>query len=253
MRLQGKIAVVTGAGSGIGRASALRFAQEGARVALADISQERGKETLRLVREAGGEGIFVRTDVSVAGDVERMVQETLRLLGGVHVLLSNAGVYSAQDRPITEIDEEVFDSVLNVNLKGMFLCCKYALPAIVRHGGGSAILVSSAAALIGAPTTAYSTSKGGVLALARALARQYAARGVRVNAVLPGPIDTPIHENVRAAQGRPSGDKSLGKTPFAQRWGQPNEVAALMAFLASDDSSFMTGAALTVDGGLTAA
>lgn len=252
MRLRDKVAIVTGAGSGIGRASAIRFAQEGARVALADVAEKPMKETLRLVKDVGGQSIVVKTDVTNASDVERMVQETLRLLGGLHVLLSNAGIYSGQDQRITDIEEEVFDQVIDVNLKGMFLCCKYALPVIGRQGGGSAILVSSSAALVGTATTAYSTSKGGVLSLARSLARQFGERGVRVNAVLPGPIDTPIHENVRAAMGRPPGDRNLGKTPFVQRWGRPEEAASLMTFLASDESSYMTGAALTVDGGLTA-
>ena len=248
MLLEGKTAIITGAGSGIGRAAARRFVQEGANVAIADINEEGGRETLRLVEDVGGRAIFVPTDVSKAADAERLVRETTAAFGALHVLVSNAGVFSRDDGPVTTIDEAVFDRVLDVNLRGMFLCCKYAFPEIVRSGGGAAVLTSSTGATIGSPTTAYGTSKGGVLGLMRSLAMQYAAKGIRVNAILPGPIDTPLLKAAVATRG-PSNTRSRG---LLGRMADPSEPAALIAFLASDEASYITGQGLFVDGGLDA-
>jgi NAD(P)-dependent dehydrogenase (short-subunit alcohol dehydrogenase family) len=255
-RFAGKVALVTGAGSGIGRATALRLASEGAKVAAAELSEEGGLETLRLIAETGAKAIFIPTDVSRAADTERMVKETVEAFGGLHILINNAGIYDGKDRKITEIDIDVFRRTLDINLKGMFLSAKYAMPAIVKSGGGAAVLLSSVGAVKGGGNTAYSTSKGGVVALTRALAGQYGRYGVRVNAILPGPIETPIHIGVREAAGLPPASGSgmdHVSMPMLPRWGQPEEVAALIAFLVSDDASFMTGADLLIDAGATTA
>jgi NAD(P)-dependent dehydrogenase (short-subunit alcohol dehydrogenase family) len=254
MRLKDKVAIVTGAGSGIGRATALRLAQDGAKVTVAEVAEDKGRETARLIEAAGGQALFVRCDVTRAAEVQQAVLETVRQFGKHNVLVANAGIYAPNDRSITEIDGAVFDRVLNVNLKGVFLCCKYAAPHIVKAGGGSMVLLSSSGAVVGSHTTAYSTSKGGVLSLARAIARQYGGKGVRVNALLPGPIDTPIHIDVRAAmqQAAPPSQAAYRKGTMLDRWGQPEEVAALIAYLASDEASYVTGALLAVDGGMTA-
>ena len=245
MLLNDKVAIITGAGSGIGRAATQRFLQEGARVTIADIDEEAGVNTLRMAKDIGGEATFVPTDVSKSNEVRQMVSHTLDKFGGVHILISTAGLFSRHDGPITSIEEEVFDRILDVNLRGMFLCSKYAFPEILKSGGGSAVLTSSIGATLGSPTTAYGTSKGGVLGLMRSLAMQYTPKGVRVNAILPGPTDTPMMEVVTATRGtslsRPRG--------FAARMADPSEPAALMAFLASDESSYITGQALFVDGG----
>ena len=248
MLLEGKTAIITGGGSGIGRAAAVRFVQEGANVAIGDVNEAAGRETQRLVEDAGGRAIFAPTDVSKAAAVEHLVRETMTAFGALHVLISNAGVFSHDDGPVTTIDEAVFDRVLDVNLRGMFLCCKYAFPEIVRSGGGAAVLTSSVGATIGSPTTAYGTSKGGVLALMRSLAMQYAAKGIRVNAILPGPIDTPLLQAAVTTRG-PSNTRSRG---FAGRMADPSEPAALIAFLASEEASYITGQGLFVDGGLNA-
>ena len=251
-RLRNKVAIVTGGGSGIGRATAIRLAAEGAKVMAADISDLGARETRRLITKAGGNAISLRADVTKAADMERMTQDTVQAFGAVHILINNAGIYSGEDKRITEIDEAVFDRVLDINLKGMFLAAKYAFPQIAKSGGGASVMVSSIGGVSGGFVTAYGTSKGGVISLMRSLAGQYGHKNIRVNAILPGPIDTPIHEGVNIARGQPPHSRQFGKTPMiTNRWGKPEDVAALIAFLVSDDASFMTGAALTIDGGST--
>jgi NAD(P)-dependent dehydrogenase (short-subunit alcohol dehydrogenase family) len=250
-RFQGKGVIVTGGGSGIGRAAAIAFAGEGARVAIGELSEEHGRATAKAIEASGGGAIFVRTDVSKAADVQNLVSQAAKSFGGLHILFSNAGMYARNDTKVTRLEDSVFDRVIDVNLKGMFLSAKYALPHIVKSGGGAVVMTSSVGALIGGPTTAYTTSKGGVLALMRSIALEYAPKGVRANAILPGPVDTPIMLDVRAAMGIPP-DGPMRKANMLGRWAKPEEVANLVLFLCSEDASYITGAALTVDGGQSA-
>ncbi len=247
-RFEGKGVIVTGGGSGIGRAAAVAFAKEGAKVTIGDVSEAGGREVVKAIEAAGGKAIFVKTDVSKSAEVQDLVQQAVRTFGGVHVLFNNAGMYARNDTRITKLEDSVFDRVIDVNLKGMFLAAKYALPEIVKSGGGAVVMTSSIGALIGGPTTAYATSKGGVLALMRSVALEYAAKGVRANAILPGPVDTPIMTDVRAAMGLPPDGKML-KGNMLDRWAKPEEIANLVLFLCSEEASYVTGAALTVDGG----
>ncbi|OUC09762.1 short-chain dehydrogenase, partial [Litorilinea aerophila] len=192
MRLQNKVALITGGGGGIGRATAELFAREGARVVVVDINQETGTETVRLVQEAGGDAFFVQADVSRAADCERMVAEAEARYGQLNVLFNNAGIMHSQDDDAVHTDEAIWDLTMAINLKGVFLGCKYGIPALRRAGGGSIINTASFVALLGAatPQIAYTASKGGVLALTRELAVVHAREGIRVNALCPGPLRT---------------------------------------------------------------
>ncbi|MBM4405977.1 MAG: SDR family oxidoreductase [Chloroflexi bacterium] len=247
-RFEGRGVIITGAASGIGRATAIAFAREGAMVTVGDVSEAGGRETAAAIQQAGGKALFVKTDVSKSADVQHLVSQAVSTFGNLRILFSNAGMYARNDTRITKLEYEVFEKVIDVNLKGMFLCAKYTLPHIVKNGGGAVVMTSSVGALIGGPTTAYTSSKGGVLALMRSVALEYAPKGVRANAILPGPIDTPIMTDVREAMGLPP-DSKLNKGNMQERWAKPEEVANLVLFLCSDDASYITGASVTVDGG----
>jgi NAD(P)-dependent dehydrogenase (short-subunit alcohol dehydrogenase family) len=251
-RLGGKVAVITGAGNGMGREAAVLFAREGARIVVADVVEAAALETVEAVRDAGGDAIAVATDVSVAADVEAMVRTAVDAFGGLHVLYNNAGVFPADDGGATETPESTWDRVMDVNLKGVWFGCKYGIPAMLDSGGGSIVNVASFVALMGAATAqiAYTSSKGGVLAMTREVAVEYARRGIRANALCPGPIDTPLLAELLSDPERRA--RRLVHIPMG-RLGRPDELAKAALFLASDDSSFMTGAALVVDGGITAA
>jgi NAD(P)-dependent dehydrogenase (short-subunit alcohol dehydrogenase family) len=250
-RLAGKVALITGSGSGQGRAAAVLFAREGARVVVGDVNVAGGEETVRLVRDAGGDAIFYAADVSKAAEVEALVEAATRAYGGLHALYNNAAIWGGGDNFVTDLGEEAWDRIVAVNLKGIFLCCKYGIPALIAAGGGSVINTASAAGLIGSRNRshAYSATKGGVIALTRAMAVAYARRGVRVNAICPGGVDTPMIASLidtedrrhRFAQAHPLG-----------RLGTPEDVAYCALYLASDESSWVTGAAFPVDGGFTA-
>jgi len=251
-RLEGKVALITGAGNGMGRAASLLFASEGARVVVVDAATDAGAATVAAVTDRGGDAAFVEADVSDEPQVEAMVEFSTSTYGALHVLYNNAGIFPADDGGVTETAVETWDRVMDVNLKGVWLGCKHAVPALVESGGGSIVNVASFVALMGAatPQIAYTASKGGVLAMTREVAVEHARRGIRANALCPGPIDTPM---LRELMSDPEwARRRLAHIPMG-RPGRPDELAKAALFLASDDSSYMTGATLVVDGGITAA
>ena len=253
MRLAGKSALITGAGSGIGRQTALRFAREGAAVAAVDIDEGAGSETAAMIAgETGGRAIFARADVSEAQDCRRMIAEAEEAFGRLDVLFNNAGISHLEDGGAVDTDEAVWEQTMNVNLKGVFLGCKYGIPALLRSGGGSVINTASFVALLGAatPQIAYTASKGGVLALSRELAVIHARDNIRVNALCPGPLRTELL--MKYLDTEEKRQRRLVHVPMG-RFGEAGEIADAVVFLASDESSFVTGTSFTVDGGITAA
>jgi NAD(P)-dependent dehydrogenase (short-subunit alcohol dehydrogenase family) len=252
MRLKAKTAIVTGGGAGIGRAVAELYAREGARVAVAEIAPGRGEAVARAIAEAGGTAIFVACDVSQAISVRAMVEETVRRFGGVDILVNNAAVQlHGQDACAHELAEETWDRTLAINLRGAWLCSKYTIPVMLDRGG-SIIHIASPTGLTGcAPAyTAYSVSKGGVFALTRIMAVDYARHNIRVNAIVPGTIDTPmIASLLQSPQVRA---RLEAKAPLG-RLGTPADVAPLAVFLGSDESRYCTGGFYAVDGGMLAA
>lgn len=252
MRLSGKVALITGAGSGIGRASALLFAREGARVVVVDINRETAEETVSLIRREGGTAVSFQADVSKASDAKAMVEFAEQVYGRLDVLFNNAGIFHPRDGSILETEEEVWDRVISVNLKGVFLGCKYGIPALLRAGGGSIINMASFVALMGSAVSqiAYTASKGGVLALTREIAVEFARRNIRANALCPGPVETPLLASLLADPERRQ--RRLVHIPMG-RFARPEEIAQAALFLASDESSYVNGAIFLVDGGITAA
>jgi NAD(P)-dependent dehydrogenase (short-subunit alcohol dehydrogenase family) len=252
MRLKEKVALITGAGSGIGREAALLFAKEGASVVAVDMNDAAGKETVAAIEKDGGRAVFAHADVSRSADVEAMVAAAKKTYGRLDVLFNNAGIFPANDGSVLETDEKTWDLVLSVNLKGVFLGCKYGIPAMLESGGGSIINTASFVALMGSatPQIAYTASKGGVLALTREIAVEFARRGIRVNAICPGPVDTPLLQELFSDPARKA--RRLVHIPMG-RLARAKEVAQAALFLASDDSSYVNGTAFTVDGAITAA
>ncbi len=247
-RLQDKVAVITGAAGGIGRASALRFAAEGARVLVADVADEAGRELAAEV-----DGIYVHTDVTEADDVRAMYGAALEAWGTVDICFNNAGISPPDDASILDTDLAAWRRVQDVNLTSVYLCCKYGIPLLLEHGGGSVINTASFVAVRGAATSqiSYTASKGGVLALTRELGVEFARQGVRVNALCPGPVDTPLLQEL-FAKDPVAAARRLVHIPMG-RFGHAQEIAAAAAFLASDDASFITASTFLVDGGLHAA
>ena len=252
MRLQNKVALITGAGSGIGRETSLLFASEGASIVVVDVNDDAGNETVRLVTEAGGKAAYIHADVSKASECEAMVAFAEQTFGKLNVLFNNAGISHANDDDAINTTEDVWDLTFNINVKGVFLGCKYGIPAIRRAGGGNIINTASFVALLGAatPQLAYTASKGAVLSMTRELAVIHAREGIRVNALCPGPLRTELlmkYLNTDAKKQR-----RLVHIPMG-RFGEAKEIAKAVLFLASDESSFTTGATFLVDGGITAA
>lgn len=249
-RLDGKTAVITGAASGMGRATALLFAAEGARLVLADVDADGGEQTAAWVTSAGGAAVFRRVDVSRAAEVEGMVRAAQDTYGGLDVLFNNAGI-EGESSWLADCTEENWDRVLAINLKGVFLGMKYALPLMAAQGRGSIINTASVAGLVGwRAGGAYSASKGGVVILTKTAALEYARFNVRVNAICPGVIHTPMVERITG--GTDAAIERLRSSQPMPRVGEPEEIARMALFLASDESTFVTGAALPVDGGYTA-
>ncbi len=252
MRLENKVAIITGGSSGIGRETCLLFAKEGANVVIVDINDEGGQETLQMIESDGGQAIYINADQSQADQCEMMIQKTEEKYGRVDILFNNAGISHANDDDAINTAEDVWDLTFEVNVKGVFLCCKYGIPALRRAGGGSIINTASFVAHLGAatPQLAYTASKGAVLSMTRELATIHARENIRVNALCPGPLrtellmkylDTPEKKNRR-----------LVHIPMG-RFGEAEEIAKAALYLASDDSSFVTGSSFMVDGGITAA
>jgi NAD(P)-dependent dehydrogenase (short-subunit alcohol dehydrogenase family) len=252
MRLERKVALITGASSGIGRETALLFAKEGAAIVSADVNDRGGRETVEMVRAAGGRAIHVHADVSRSADAAAMVEAAEREYGKLDILFNNAGIMHAKDDDAVSTSEEVWDTTLAVNLKGVFLGCKHGIPALRRAGGGVVINTASFVAVLGAatPQIAYTASKGGVLALSRELAVVHARENIRVNALCPGPLRTELLMSYLDTDEKKR--RRLVHIPMG-RFGEAREMARAALFLASEDSSFLTGSSFLVDGGITAA
>lgn len=250
-RLAGNVAIVTGAASGIGRATAERFAAEGARVVLADRQGEAAEAVARQITEDGGHARAITADVANEQDVERVIALAIEAWGRIDILVNNAGVGGGGN--VLSFKVEDFDRVIGVNLKGALLCCKHALPHMLEHGRGAIVNIASISSTCGIPNqSVYGPSKAGIWLLTRQLAIEFASRGIRVNAVAPGTIETPMIGGPVEGREISSGLKYLMEHHPVGRFGKPEEVANAILFLASDEASFITGASLAVDGGYSA-
>lgn len=252
MRLKNKVALITGGSSGIGKESCLLFAQEGAKVVVVDINEKGGHETVALINATGGEAIFCHADVSKAAACENMIAVAAQAFGGLHILFNNAGIMHSADGDSQSTEESVWDLTMNINVKGVFLGCKYGIPLMRKSGGGSIINTASFVAHLGAatPQIAYTASKGAVLAMSRELAIIHAREGIRVNALSPGPLRTELL--MKFLNNEAKKQRRLVHIPMG-RFGEAKEMAKAALFLASDDASYMTGTEFLVDGGITAA
>jgi NAD(P)-dependent dehydrogenase (short-subunit alcohol dehydrogenase family) len=250
MRLASKVAIITGAASGMGQAAAVLFAQEGASVVVADTNAEAGEQTVADIRASGGTALFVKANVANEQEVKAMVDTTVSTFGRIDVLYNNAGIMPSDDGSVADITEMTWDRVMDINLKSAFLCCKYTLPVMVRQEHGSIINIASFVAFAGCtvPQDAYTASKGGMLALTKSLAVQYGRHGIRCNAICPGPIETPLlHSLWTSDEAR---NLRLSRIPLG-RFGEAKDIIYMALYLASDESSWTTGAWLIIDGGIT--
>jgi NAD(P)-dependent dehydrogenase (short-subunit alcohol dehydrogenase family) len=258
-RLQGKVAFITGAGSGIARSAARIFTQEGAKVVIAELRPELGRASEQLVREAGGDATFIETDVTKEESVKSAIQQTVARYGKLDVLYNCAGGSVVEDRRVTDVDMSVWNHTQSLDLLGTFLCCRHGIPELIKAGGGAIVNMSSVVALRGAfPVHIYTAAKGGVIALTKAMACEYAQNGIRVNAICPGVVLTDrvkkrFGENMNAPATTPQTQAikvDWKQYPFAT--GQPEDIANVALFLASDEARMVTGAILPADGGLSA-
>jgi NAD(P)-dependent dehydrogenase (short-subunit alcohol dehydrogenase family) len=250
MRLKGKVALITGGGSGMGRAASLLFAREGAKIAAIDITEASAAETARMIKAAGGEAISLRADVSDSEGARAMVEETVRAFGGLDVLYNNAGI-EGESGFIAQLSEDAFDRVIAINLRGVWLGMKYALPRIVERGGGAIINTASVAGIVGIKgASAYCAAKAGVIAMTRVAALEYGRYNVRVNCICPGVIQTPMVDRIAG----PGGVKPrfIERSSVFNRVGNADEIAHTALFLASDEAPFATGAPFIIDGGWVA-
>ncbi len=251
MRLTDKVSIITGGGSGMGRVAAQMFAAEGAKVVVAEFNEAAGHETVRLVREAGGEATFIKTNVADEASAKGMVDHAVATYGRIDVLYNNAGIMPEEDHSVIDTSVEAWDAVMAVNVRGVFLGCKYAIPKMVEQGSGSVINISSFVAILGCsnPQDAYTASKGAVLALTKSLAVQFAPNGVRTNAICPGPVETPLLMDWLVKDEEAKRIR-LARNPTG-RFGRPEEIVHMAIYLASDESRWTNGASLVVDGGIT--
>lgn len=251
MKLKNKVVIITGAGSGIGRSTAILFAKEGAKVVVADIDVKGGKETVHLIKN-NKNVFFVKTNVSKERDCKRLIEETIKKYGKIDILFNNAGVYLR--KKITEMDESDWNKIIDINLKSIFLCSKYVIPEMIKQNKGIIINTASTLGLVGEPECgAYCASKGGIIALTKSMATEYASDNIRVNCICPGPIDTPmLRKYLSSSKNSERVKEELENWVPLGRMGTPEEIASTALFLASDESSYITGTTIVVDGGGTA-
>jgi NAD(P)-dependent dehydrogenase (short-subunit alcohol dehydrogenase family) len=254
LRLKDKVALITGAGRGIGFSGAVAFAGEGAKVVVAEISEELGTLAVAQIRDLGGEATFVKTDCSRSSDVQMLMAKTCELYGGLHVLYNNASVFLRTDKPVAELSEDIWEHVLRTNLSSVFLCCKYGIPRILASGGGSVINTGSSASVMGIPgCDAYTATKGATMSLTRSMAVEYGPRGVRVNCICPAGIETEMLKESNPDDASAfDAEYFFARAPL-RRFGRPDEIARLALFLACDESSYINGAIIRADGGITIA
>ncbi len=253
-RLDGRVSIVTGAGSGIGRAIALLFASEGSKVVVTDVNDEGGEETVKMIRNNGGDAIFMHSDVSKASDCENAVKDTVKHYGQLDILVNNAGIDLPRAKPSADFTMDEFDRLLSVNLKGAWLMSKYAIPEMLRRGRGVIVNVASVAGLKPLPyAMPYSVSKAGLIMLTEVMAVEYGNRGIRVNAVAPGWVSTPMAVRASSSYGVTYEEftKQFLQRITLGRFADPTEIARVVLFLASDDSSYMNGSIVVVDGSIT--
>jgi NAD(P)-dependent dehydrogenase (short-subunit alcohol dehydrogenase family) len=251
MRLQDKVTIITGGASGMGRVAARMFAAEGARVAVVDITERAAQSVVDELHGVGGQAVAIAADVSNDDDARRMVEQTVSAFGRVDVLYNNAGVMPQDDHSVIDTTVETWDRVMAVNVRGVFLGCKYAIPKMVEQGSGSIINIASFVALVGCsnPQDAYTASKGAVISLTRSLAVQFAPQGVRSNAICPGPVETPLLMDWLVTDEEAKRIR-LARNPTG-RFGKPEEIVNMAIYLASDESRWTNGAAMVIDGGIT--